>query len=566
MIVSLARGSPWARRARSQRYWSQTWSAIADSPAADEDRTLARLRALRSDLIDPTIALHHGRIVKLTGDGALVEFRSVLDAVRCAVEIQRSMIARNSGMPPEQRIEFRIGIHLGDVVEEADGDLMGDAVNIAARLEAVAAPCAICLSEDAYRQVSGRLDMEVTDLGPTKLKNIERSIRIYSLQVSVPAQAKPMTALGPPAPKERSSLTPLVVGVAALLIVLAGGASWLLGAYRPTAVPAKAPTAVASNPTTPAEPKHLSIVVLPFANLSNDPSQDYFADGLTENLTTDLSRLSGSFVIARNTAFTFKGKNVDAREIGKELGVRYVLEGSVQRDAGRIRVNVQLIDAESGKHIWAERFDKPLADLFKMQDEIVSRLANQLGAELTSAEARRAERASNPDSMDLFFQGLASSTKGSTSKIWRRRAAILSTPWRSIPATSTRYSALRGSIMRLGGAYLSDDRDARFAAGEANVAKVLSQRPDDALAHEIMGGILNQTKRSDQGIAEFERALALNPNLATAQGDIGLAKIFVGHPEETGAHEDEALRLSPRDSFVWLWLHFAGAAKLNSWR
>jgi adenylate cyclase len=306
---------------------------------ADEDRTLARLRALRSDLIDPTIALHHGRTVKLTGDGALVEFRSVVDAVRCAVEIQRGVIARNSGIPPEQRIEFRIGVHLGDVVEEADGDLMGDAVNIAARLEAVAAPCAICLSEDAYRQVSGRLDMEVTDLGLTELKNIERSIRIYSLQVDVPAQAKPMTAPGPPAPKMHSSPALLVAGVAALLIVLAAGAWGLLGAYRPIAVPTKAPTRVASNPTTPAESKHLSIVVLPFANLSNDPSQDYFADGITENLTTDLSRLSGSFVIARNTAFAFKVKNVDMREISKELGVRYVLEGSVQRDAGRIRVN-----------------------------------------------------------------------------------------------------------------------------------------------------------------------------------------------------------------------------------
>jgi adenylate cyclase len=273
---------------------------------ADEDRTLARLRALRGDLIDPTIALHHGRTVKLTGDGALVEFRSVVDAVRCAVEIQRGMIARNSDMPLEQRIEFRIGIHLGDVVEETDGDLMGDAVNIAAQLEAVAAPCAICLSEDAYRQVSGRLDMEVTDLGPTQLKNIERSIRIYSLQVGVPAQAKPVAALGPSAPKTRSSLAPLVAGVAALLIVLSGGAWWLLGAYRLTAVPTKAPTPIASNSTTPAEPRHLSVVVLPFANLSNDPSQDYLADGLTENLTTDLSRLSGSFVIARNTAFTFK--------------------------------------------------------------------------------------------------------------------------------------------------------------------------------------------------------------------------------------------------------------------
>ena len=236
--------------------------------------------------------------------------------------------------------------------------------------------------------------MEVTDLGPTQLKNIERSIRVYSLQVGVPAEAKPVPS-ELVAPKMRSPLARLAAGVAVLLIVLACGAWWLLGNYRPTLVKTTAPAPVASNPTTPAEAKHLSIVVLPFANLSNDPSQDYFADGLTENLTTDLSRLGGSFVIARNTAFTFKGKNVDTREIGKELGVRYVLEGSVQRDASRMRVNVQLIDAESGKHLWAERFDKPLADLFEMQDEIVARLANQLGTELTSAEAHRAERASN---------------------------------------------------------------------------------------------------------------------------------------------------------------------------
>jgi adenylate cyclase len=530
---------------------------------ADEDQTLARLRALRSDLIDPTIALHHGRTVKLTGDGALVEFRSVVDAVRCAVEIQQGMVGRNSGLPQEQRIEFRIGIHLGDVVEEADGDLMGDGVNIAARLEGVAAPGAICLSEDAYRQVSGRLNMEVTDLGPTRLKNIERSIRVYSLQVGVPAHAKPVTASLPAAPKMRSSLAPLAAGTAALLIVLAAGAWWLLGAYRPISVPTRVPTPVASSAETRAEVGHLSIVVLPFSNLSNDSSQDYFADGLTENLTTDLSRLSGSFVIARNTAFTFKGKNVDAREIGKELGVRYVLEGSVQRDASRMRVNVQLIDAESGKHLWAERFDKPLADLFEMQDEIVSRLANQLGTELTSAEARRAERASNPDSMDLFFQGLASLNKGINLENMAQARGYFE---RALAVDPGNLDALLGVgrvDYSVGGAYLSDDRDARFAAGEAAIGKVLSQRPNDALAHEIMGGILNQTKRSDQGIAEFERALALNPNLATAQGDIGLAKIFIGHPEETGAHEDEALRLSPRDSFAWLWLHFAGAAKMT---
>jgi adenylate cyclase len=530
---------------------------------ANEDQTLARLRTLRSDLIDPTIAVHHGRTVKLTGDGALVEFRSVVDAVRCAVEIQHGMIGRNSGTPPEQRIEFRIGVHLGDVVEEADSDLMGDAVNIAARLEGVAAPGAICLSEDAYRQVSGRLDMEVTDLGPTRLKNIERSIRVYSLQVGVPGHAKSVKTPGPPAAKARSSLAPLAAGVAALLIVLASGAWWLLGASRPSAVPTKAPAPIASNPTTPAEAKHLSIVVLPFANLSNDPAQDYFADGITENLTTDLSRLSGSFVIARNTAFTFKGKSVDAREIGKELGVRYVLEGSVQRDTGRVRVNVQLIDAESGKHLWAERFDKPLADSFELQDEIVSRLANQLGAELTSAEAHRAERASNPDSMDLFFQGLASIDKGINVENMAQARDYFE---RALTVDPNNLDALLGVgrvDYSLAAARLSDDRDARLVAAEAAIAKVLSLRPNDALAHEIMGGILIETKRADQGVAEFERALALDPNLATAHGLMGLAKIFIGHPEETAAHENEALRLSPRDSFVWLWLHFEGAAKMT---
>src|SRR5271155_5401410 len=305
---------------------------------ADEARALARLRALRSDLIDPTIAVHHGRVVKRTGDGILIEFRSVVDAVRCAIEVQNGMAERNAGLPLERRIEFRIGIHLGDVVEEADGDLMGDGVNIAARLEGMAKPGAICLSEDAYRQVSGRLDMAVADLGPTKLKNIERPIRVYSLQVGEPPQA--------PAPTTEKS-----------------------------------------------GPPRLSIVVLPFANIGGRAEQDHFVDGVTESLTTDLSRIRGSFVIGRNTAFTFKGKAVDLKAIGRELNVRYVLEGSVQRGGNRMRVNVQLIDAESGNHLWAERFDKPLTDLFDMQDEIVARLAGALNAQLAAAEARRAETA-----------------------------------------------------------------------------------------------------------------------------------------------------------------------------
>jgi adenylate cyclase len=354
---------------------------------ADEDRTLSRLRGLRSDLIDPAIAAHHGRIVKRTGDGSLIEFRSVVDAVRCAIEVQNGLIERNAGLPPERRIEFRVGIHLGDVVEEADGDLMGDGVNIAARLEGVCEPGAICLSEDAYRQVSGRLDMAVTDLGPTQLKNIERSIRVYSLQMGVPAQAKPATEAKPAEPKKRSSLAPLAAGIAALVVLVAAGAWYLLGANRT------------------AEAAHLSIVVLPFANLSGDPSQDYFADGVTENLTTELSRIKGSFVIARNTAFTYKGKTVDAKEIGKELGVRYVLEGSVQRDQNRVRVNAQLVDAETGAHLWADRFEEDTADLFKLQDEVVARLAGSLDWALAEAEAGKGARTKNPDVIDLTMRG-----------------------------------------------------------------------------------------------------------------------------------------------------------------
>src|SRR5271169_2253206 len=282
---------------------------------ADEDRILARLRALRSDLIDPAVAVHHGRTVKRTGDGSLIEFRSVVDAVRCAIELQNGMAERNAGVPEDRRIVFRIGIHLGDVVEESDGDLMGDGVNIAARLESIAAPGAVCLSEDAYRQVKGRLDLAVTDLGPTQLKNIAEPIRVYSLQVGAPAVAKPAPALA----------------------------------------------------TEKSTPPHLSIVVLPFANIGGGPEQEHFVDGVTESLTTDLSRMRGAVVIGRNTAYTYKGKAVDLKQIGRELNVRYVLEGSVQRSGNRMRVNVQLIDAETGNHLWAERFDKPLADLFDMR-------------------------------------------------------------------------------------------------------------------------------------------------------------------------------------------------------
>ena len=476
---------------------------------ADEDRALARLRAIRSDLIDPIIAVHHGRVVKRTGDGAIVEFRSVVDAVRLAIEVQHGMVERNAGVPAERRIEFRIGIHLGDVVEESDGDLMGDGVNIAARVQGLAKPGGICLSEDAYRHVRARLDLAVTDLGPTQLKNIAEPMRLYSLEVGVPAQAKPAPA---PAPEKSA-------------------------------------------------PPRLSIVVLPFANIGGGPEQEPFVDGVTESLTTDLSRLRGAVVIARNTAFTYKGKPLDVKTIGRELNVRYVLEGSVQRGGARMRVNVQLIDAESGNHLWAERFDKPLADLFDMQDEIVARLANALNAQIIAAEARRAEQAPNPDSMDLYFQGLAWFNKGITRDNLAQAQSFFD---RALTADSGNVDALVWSARAdaaEGANFFVAGPMAAFAAAEAKLAKALSSVPDHALGHVGLGLVDIMTKRAAQGIAECEHALALDRNLAHAHAFIGLGKVFIGRAEETEAHISEALRLSPRDTMAYNWMNIAGIAK-----
>ena len=482
---------------------------------ADEDRTLARLRGLRSDLIDPTIAVHHGRIVKRTGDGLIVEFRSVVDAVRCAIEVQNGMVERNAGLPPERRIEFRVGIHLGDVVEETDGDLMGDGVNIAARLEGIAKPGAICLSEQAYWQVKGRLDLAVSDLGPTQLKNIAEPIRVYSLEIGAPADAKPMST-----PAHRKSTPP-----------------------------------------------RLSMVVLPFANIGGDPEQEHFVAGVTESLTTDLSRIRGAVVIGRNTAFTYKGKAVDLKQIGRELNVRYVLEGSVQRGGNRMRVNVQLIDTETGNHLWAERFDKPMADLFDTQDEIVARLAGALDAQLVAAEARRAEKAPNRNSMDLYFQGLAWFNKGITPDNIAQARSFFDLALSADPDYVDALVGSAGGDVVEGALLFTTDRIAAFAAAEAKLTKALSSVPDHPRGHMWLGIVEILTKRAAEGIAECEHALALDRNLASARAMIGYGKIFIGRADEAEAHIAEALHLSPRDTLAYIWMSIAGDAKnhLGSW-
>jgi adenylate cyclase len=524
---------------------------------ADEDRILARLRTLRSDLIDPLISVHHGRIVKRTGDGSIIEFRSVVDAVRLAIEVQSAMVERNVEVPEDRRILFRIGIHLGDVVEEGDGDLMGDGVNIAARLEGACEPGAICLSEDAYRQVKGRLDLAVSDLGPTQLKNIAEPIRVYSLRVGVPAQAKsakPAEPVTPMPPKKRSSLLPLFAGIVALLVLIGGATWWFLNANRPVAAASKAP----------AEAAHLSIVVLPFTNLSSDPAQDYFADGVTENLTTDLSRIRGSFVIARNTAFTYKGKSIDAKEIGKELGVRYVLEGSVQRDQNRVRVNAQLIDTASGAHLWADRFEEDASDLFKLQDQVVARLANSLGNELIKAEGEKGGRTQSPDAIDLVMRGSALLQLIPVPKDSNDAARALFE--RALAIDQNYAAALAGDAFTYmiefayGWTNPQTDYDAKII-GQADRAIALA--PDNLDAYNAKNAYLYLSHRANEAVDVADAGLAVDPNSARLYAARGNAETSLGRFEQAESDVRQAIRLSPRDPRMGNWLFFIGSAELE---
>jgi TolB-like protein/class 3 adenylate cyclase len=475
----------------------------------DEEATHARLTMLLTEAVEPSIAQHCGRIVKNTGDGLLAEFRSAVEAVRAATQFQERVHDLTIGDADEKRLAFRVGINIGDVIVEAH-DIFGDGVNIAARLEGIAEPGGICISSSAYEQVLGKVAIEFVDLGEQCLKNIARPVRVYA---------------GLPNGSGRST------GV--------GGA---------TPGPFPAP--------------HLSIVVLPFANLGGDPEQDYFVDGITESLTTDLSRINGSFVIARNTAFTFKGKAMDVQKLGRELNVRYVLEGSVQRGGNRLRVNVQLIDVETGNHVWAERFDEPITDLFDLQDEIVSRLANTLNAQLIEAEARSAELSLHPDAMELIFQGRSCWNKGMTAEHMAEAKAFFE---RALTLDPRNIEALVGAAAADAASaafFMVDDRVTRLAAAEATLIKVLSMSPQHARAHMFLGAVQISTNRAAQGIRECERALALDRNLADAHGVIGSAKLFIGRGAETEAHILRALRLSPRDTGAFRWIHYVGFTKL----
>ncbi|MGO8801476.1 MAG: adenylate/guanylate cyclase domain-containing protein [Roseiarcus sp.] len=471
--------------------------------SADEDRTLARLRALRAELIDPAVASQNGRVFKRTGDGALVEFRSVVEAVRCAISIQSAMIERNVGISADQRIEFRIGIHLGDVVEESDGDLMGDGVNIAARLEGVARPGAICLSEQAYWQVKARLDIAVSDLGAMQLKNIAEPVHAFSLEVGLPARAKPAGQAGP--------------------------------------TPAQTPAERLSAPAKP------SIAVLPFQNMSGDAEQDFFCDGLVEDIITTLSKLAGLRVIARNSTFVYKGRSVDVREAAKQLGVRYVLEGSVRKSGSRIRVTAQLIDATDGSHLWAERYDRAVDDIFAIQDEITLVLATEMQVMLTDGEQARLRYTTtdNVEAWTYWVKGLSHYRQPPT-KDNREAAQLCWEKALALDANSAPLNAMLGFMHCLDARFgWKDTFEIAKGKARAYADRALELDPDNADAHVTSGLVLLIEGRHDEAMASARNAVKLAPGSAEVAHLAGFTFIAAGRPDEAVALCERSMTLSP---------------------
>jgi adenylate cyclase len=483
----------------------------------DEEGTHERLKAHFGELVNPKIAEHRGRIVKNTGDGLLAEFPSVVDAVRCAVEIQRGMVDREPDVPDEQRIRFRIGVNLGDVIVE-EHDIFGDGVNVAARLEELAEPGGICISHTVHEHVGDRLPYSFEDMGDHNVKNIARSVRPYAIGAAALASL----------PQVFSSI------------------------------------GEANKSITPWTAPRLSIVVLPFVNFSDDPELEYFADGITDDLTTDLSRISGTFVIARNTAFTYRSKSVDVKQVGRELGVRYVIEGSVRRVARQLWVNVQLIDADSGAHLWADRFDVDPANLGEAECEITGRLARSFDVELVAAADRRIaqERVADPDAQALVLRGRAHLISSSSSKT--RQAAqhaferALAIDPQSIDAKV--YLAITLVLTLLDGWSYSPQKDQ--ARADQLLLEALEQDPNLAKAHCAMGLLRRMQGALTEAQIELERAIVLDRNYVLAAYQLGLVLAYRGRPEAGIPYVEKAIRLSPHEPNLGILLAVLGVCHL----
>jgi TolB-like protein/class 3 adenylate cyclase/Tfp pilus assembly protein PilF len=517
---------------------------------ADEEGTHERLQAHLRELVAPKIAEHRGRIVKNTGDGFLAEFASVVDAVRCAVEVQRGMAARNAMTPEDKLISFRVGINLGDVIAEP-GDIYGDGVNVAARLEALAEPGGICISRVVRDQIRDKLPYPFEDRGEQTIKNIARPVRVFAMRPETIADLPISDVLPTPdasieIPRPRGSIVPPVAAAIAAVLVIAAIACWFWLAPRTTSTPATQVAAAATaSIAQPLAAPPLSIVVLPFANLSNDPDQQYFADGITEGLTTDLSRIPDMFVISRNTAFTYRNKAIDTKQIGRELGVRYVLEGSVQRSGNWVRISGQLIDAETDAHLWAESFDREIADLFSLQGEITGRIANTLNLELVTAAAARPTN--NPDALDYILRGRAARAKPNSPEVLGQAINLFERALSLDPQSVEAQTQLAGALVSRVLDQMTTSRAADLARAEELVERALTASPRNAIAHAIKADILRVQRRCEEAIPQYETALSLNPNLAFALHSLGGCKLEIGSIDEVIQIEERAIRLSPRD-------------------
>jgi adenylate cyclase len=481
---------------------------------ADEEGTLAALKAIRRDLLDLKIKEHRGRIVKTTGDGVLVEFASVVDAVRCAVEVQRDMAERNADVPGAKRIEFRVGINVGDIISD-DNDIYGDGVNVAARLEALAEPGGICVSRVVRDQVRDKLDFAFDDTGEQQVKNIARPVRVYRV--------------GP----------------------------------RTSGPPAGEPPAV-QPPVLPEKP---SIAVLPFQNLSGDVEQEYFADGIVEDIITALSRNRAFFVISRNTTFTYKGPAVDVAKVARELGVRYVLEGSVRRAGNRVRITAQLIDAASGHHLWADRYDRELADVFAVQDEIAQTITGELAPGIIAAEMQQARR-KDPGQLDSWDRTMRAHwhIRRFTREDLAEARVLLGEAVELDPGNSIAFSDLSFANHFEAVFGWGEDLAQSFARSGEAARRAVAIDDGDAYAHTALAIFDFFSGRHDEARRRLRRALDLDPNSAFARGYLGATHAFVGDYEAALSQIDEAIRLSPRDPLLVIWHVCKGWAALTSER
>jgi adenylate cyclase len=516
----------------------------------DEVGTLRTLQAYRA-ILDQLIAAHHGRIFNIAGDSVMADFASPVDAVKCAVAVQEAIDKENAGRAAGEQMRFRIGVHLGDVIVEG-ANLFGDGVNIAARLEALAEPGGICLSSAVRDQIGTRLPVAFTALGDQRVKNIAQPVRAFKIaRISGGRPATSAAHAGWLSVRARV----LAVAGAAVLIAAAGGGWWLLsGRHAGPEVP------VVSQPTQPFSAPRLSIVVLPFANLSNDPEQEYFADGIADDLTTDVSRIQGSLVIARNTAFSYKGKSIDAKQIGRELGVRYVLEGSVQRSGKQVRINTQLIDTETGAHLWAERFDRDIGDLFALQNEITARIANALQGQLFIAESRHPT--DNPDAVDYILRGRAVLTKPISRENYDKAeeyfGKALALDPKSVDAAAWLAVALTVRVTD----ELSDDSETDLQRAEQLAGQALAAAPNSAPAHYAKAQVLRAQSRFKEAIPEYETAIALDPSRVPAYAHVGWCKFLTGSVDEALPYFERAIRLNPSGPGIAPWYGRMGVIQL----